>query len=503
MEENGKKIQITHTQNLSAHHFNLTVSTPIDTNANIKTILNLNSYIYDQKVECGSGKAIISGKVGLKVVYIDTDNMTNSLTTSTNFNETYVDAAITSGTYLNIAHSNIVNNILSSDSVLKVNCDISITPIAYINLTLNNPLEDNVDLVTKKNELRTTSISNFVETQFNYNTSMETRDVITKVLCSNNHFSAEKVIAENGHGVVEGKILSSVIYETQLNEESVIKELKEVFNVKCDFEISNLSQDDALDLAFIMDKSQENLTTETDNETNVISIQHCIRVCGVVLQNITLEIVDDVFSTKNEIETVLSNRECTKSSENFTLSEVIFNEINLSKEETAIDEIIANMSISPEITNTYIKDGSIYVEGVVSSMFAYVDENKEYKVKQLETPFILNTKIESDALGCVHNNIYIVDNRIKVKRGTVLEVEYTILLNLTIFEKAKYNIVENFTMGKPLNLSNYDYQIFIAKQGESLWDLCKRIKISLNDIHQYNNNLPPIMNGGEKVIIKR
>ena len=52
-------------------------------------------------------------------------------------------------------------------------------------------------------------------------------------------------------------------------------------------------------------------------------------------------------------------------------------------------------------------------------------------------------------------------------------------------------------------LGEYDYQIFIAKQGETMWDLCKRIKISPENISQYNKDLPLVMNGGEKVIIKR
>jgi len=58
-------------------------------------------------------------------------------------------------------------------------------------------------------------------------------------------------------------------------------------------------------------------------------------------------------------------------------------------------------------------------------------------------------------------------------------------------------------MGKPLNFGDYDFQIFIAKQGETLWELCKRIKIAPNEINKLNKDLPLIMEGGEKVIIRR
>ena len=64
-------------------------------------------------------------------------------------------------------------------------------------------------------------------------------------------------------------------------------------------------------------------------------------------------------------------------------------------------------------------------------------------------------------------------------------------------------MVNNLSIGKALDFSMYDYQIFIAKPDETIWDLSKRIKITPDQLTSYNKNLPPIMTGGEKVIIKR
>ena len=503
MEHNTKNIKIAHTQNLNKFNFNVTISMPIDTNASIKSILDINSYVYDQKVECGNGKAIISGKIGLKALYVDTDNMTSSISSSSNFSETCMDNAITTDTFLNIYNVNVINTVLSSDSTLKVNCEITMQPIAYVNLGLNTSLQEDETLITKKNEIKTNSISSCVNSQFDYTCNLETKDTISKILCSNSYFTAEKVTADNGFAVVEGKLLTDIVYETQNQDETIIKELKDISNVKCDVEIMGLEKDDVLDLSFMLDKSNENISTEVDENTNVIIVKQCIKTCGVVLKTISIDIIDDVFSTANEIETATSHRECTKNAENFTLSEVITNELTLSKEESAIDEIIANLSINPEITNTYIKDNNIYVEGIISSNLAYIDENKEYKFKAIELPFIINTKIHAETLGCVHNNITVIDNRVKVKRGTIIELEYSLFISLTIFEKENHEMVDNFTIGKPLNFGEYDYQIFIAKPNETMWELCKRIKISPNDITTYNKDLPLVCTGGEKVIIKR
>lgn len=503
MEENSKNIQISHTSNLTPLNFNTTLNISIDANANIKTILDINSYIYDQKVECGSGKAIITGKIGVKVLYVDTDNLTNTINDSTSFSETYQDNAITSNTYLNTFNVNIVNNILSSDSTLKINCDVTISPVAYTNLGIANDLDLNDTLITKKKEIKTTTISDCVNSQCEYTTNIETKDIISKVLCNNSYLAVEKVTANNGYAILEGKLCSSLVYESQKDDDIIIKETKETFDVKCDVEIKNLTSDDMLDLSFVLDKHNEETATEIEDNLSIVTTKHIIKVCGVALRTISLDVVDDIFSDSYDLETSLSSRECTKCSEQIHVSEVISNEISLSNDETAIDEVIANLSIKPEITNKYIKDNQLFVEGIISSSLSYVDENKEYKLKIVEVPFIINTKHQLETLNTVHDSISILDSKVKIKRGTIIELEYSILVNLTVFTKENHTMIDSFKIGKTLDFGNYDYQIYIAKQNETIWDLCKRIKISPDNICKYNKGLPPICSGGEKVIIKR
>jgi hypothetical protein len=500
MEEN---LNISYIKNMPQHNFNTTINVAIDSNANIKNILDITTYLFDQRVECGSGKAIISGKIGIKVLYIDTDNMTNTLVDSTNFSETYLDNSITSSTNLNILNSTVLNSILSSDNNLKVNCEVRINPVAYLNIALKSNIKEQENLITKKCELSTSTISQFINTNFEHTINLETKNNITKILCHNSYFAPEKVVANDGFAVVEGVLHSHVVYESNSNENNSLLELFEKTKIKLDVETNGLSKDNTLDLTFAVDKSFDNITTETDEDNNVIVLKNKIQMCGVALKNITINVIDDAFSTTNEIEVNTSQREFTKNCEPLNLSEIVTNEMSLSNDEPAIDEVVANLNITPEITNTYIKDNKLFVEGLISSNLIYVDENKEIKNKQLEIPFVINTKQQLESLGCVHHEIDIVDTKVKVKRGTIIEVEYSLFMNLCIYENKTQSMVDNFTISKALDFSKYDFQIYLAKPKESLWDLCKRIKISPDEIHKHNKDLPLVMEGKEKIIIKR
>ena len=496
-------IKITQIKNLNKLNFNTTLNIPIDANTSIKTLLDVDLFLFDQKVECGNGKAIISGKIGAKVLYIDTDNITNTLTESISFSETYQDGSITNDTYLNVFNSSINHNVLSTDGTLKINCNVNINPIAYLNLPLKNNVKPSDILITKKSELTTKTISQTINTKFDYTSNLETKDNVTKILYHNCYFTPEKTTAQDNLLIVEGKMVSSVVYESNINDDQVVKEIHDVSSLKYDIEITNLEKDAVLDLSFKLDRSVSEILTEFDEDINIITIKNQIMVCGVCLKNVSIDIIDDVFSTINEVEATSCKREYTKYAEKFTVSEVISNETSLQTEEPAIDEVIANLNIVPEVTNTYVKDSNVFIEGLVSSNLIYIDENKAIQTKQLESPFIINTKIQAEKLDGIHVDITVIDNRVKVKRGTIVEMEYSLFANLSIYEKCEQEMVDNLTIGKQLDFSKYDFQIFIAKQNESIWDLCKRIKISPNDIYKYNKELPLVMQGGEKIVIKR
>ncbi len=501
--ENFENKKITFAKNLNKLNFNSTISMPIDANVNIKTILDINTYLFDDNVECGSGKAILSGKIGVKVLYIDTDNISNTLSYSQNFSETFMDNSITSDCFINATKSQIVNNILSSEGTLKINCDITISPILYLNINLNNQIENADNLIIKKNELSATTISAIVDKKIDYTTSFETKASISKILSHNSYFVETNSVSQNGMVVVEGKIYSTLLFETIRDDETKIVELKDTFNTKFNIEADGITPNCYLDMSISLDKSQETLSTESEDDGNYIFITNKIRAVIVATEDTKIELIDDAFSINNEVELHLANREYFKTSNKYYLHDTVSGDITLLDSETAIDELISNLNICAEATSYYLKDNNLQIEGIITSQLTYIDENKDYRQKPCEIPFILNTKLNLVELNCTHIELSIEDCKCRVKRGTIIELEYVLDCNVINYTKEIKEIVDNITIGKNIDYSNYDYQIYLTKPNETLWELCKRIKITMEDILNYNPDLPNIMTGDEKVVIKR
>ena len=499
----NEAISITYAKNLNKQNFNSIINLQIDSKVNVKTILNAYCYIFDEKIESASGKAVLSGKLRVKILYIDTDNITNTITETQPFSETILDNSITYDCFINITSLSCLCEVLSNDDNLKIGCNISFVPIVYVNLAMNNNLALDEHIISKNSTFTTNTIVNNIGTSFNYTTNFETQNNISKILNSESVFCLTNLTSQDGYAIVEGKLFSTIVYETNENEETKIKSLSDVYNIKTDLELPNLTQDSILDLNFKVDCSAENIITELEDDNNIVTITNVIKVKGLELKEISVDIVEDLYSTKNELELNKSSREFVCATNKSCISEAIVGEISLNKDESAIEKIVSNTNVNAEITNIYVKNNSLHFEGIVNSSVIYIDEAKELKSKIVEFPFVVNTKIETETLPTHHIELSLNTSKIKARRGTIIELEYELETCVYLYESTHKEIIDNISIGKSLDFSQYDYQIYIAKPNETMWELCKRIKCHPDDLNKCNKNLPSDFIGGEKIIIKR
>jgi len=121
MEENNCKcIQIS---NLPTLNIKSQLNMNIDSNTHIKQVLNIEACLIDSQIEPMLNKALIKGTIGIKVVYVDIDNMYNSLSDSISFSETLNNDSISSGCDINIVNSQFFAEFDNDDKTLRINID--------------------------------------------------------------------------------------------------------------------------------------------------------------------------------------------------------------------------------------------------------------------------------------------------------------------------------------------------------------------------------------------
>lgn len=489
-------------KNLNKQTFNTSINLQVDSKANIKTILNCSCHFFDVKINSANGKAIVTGRVGVKVLYLDDDNLTNTISDTQPFSENVLDATITSDCNIVLTNLSSSCSCTNNGTSCKADCVISFCPVLYLNLAWNEAEVDS-SYITKQTQLTTTQIKSIVNTSFEHTTNIETHDEISKILFVDSALCQTNVTAQNGYATVEGKIFTTIVYETNEQEETKIKQTKDEISFKTDVELENLNESDILNLTLTLNKNKQNISTELEDDLSVITVDNVVDVCGVVLTKTEINIVDDLYSTNHELSLNKTQREFLCNSKTCYINETIFGELTLSKDEPVIEEIISNCNTSYEITNTYTLNGTIQFEGVITSNLIYLNEDKQVVCKTLEIPYVINTKIEAETLPTHSIDLSVTPSSIKARRGTIVEVEYAVCANINLFDSCTMEIVDNISQGKELDFSKYDYQIFIAKPNETMWELCKRIKCHPNTLNECNKNLPDRFVGNEKIVVKR
>ena len=174
------------------------------------------------------------------------------------------------------------------------------------------------------------------------------------------------------------------------------------------------------------------------------------------------------------------------------------------KEDNQIDEIVATVNHSCLITQSYTEQKSIVLEGVLLSNLIYMTEQREIKSMTCELPFSISKDFELDN-NCQMLNFEITPTRCKtkVKRGNTLSLDYELSVNGYINKRQHSKVLDSIKQGKSFEYGDIAFQITVAKPNETVWDFCKRTHTSETELREYNKEIPPIFQGGEKVIIYR
>ncbi len=471
----------------------------IDNAAQIDKIISITPNVNDVKIEPNKNKANVSGKITLKVVYIDTDGLFNSINDNENFDETVnIDGCdISSSIIINSISYEVENSF--DDRHLRVKVISNLSCCLYDNEKLNTNLDCN-DLITKVNNAKSTYLCNTITSTFSDEINIKVNDNINKILFYNLDMECLKISSNSNYTTISGDYHLHIIYENSNSEICVADNfIPYTQQVETNFDQDNT---DLFCKTKTLQKSIEVKTTLNDNATNLTFTfdNECIIY---VFKTADVNLTEDAFSTKFEIDTKEMIVSLNERIVLPNLETIINNEIEV-KESEIINSIIDINNTCFDITKTNIENNNSVIEGLLYSTVIYRNEEDKVRSINIEVPFILKqTTPEINCEKCiVVPDICIKSNKAKIKRGNTLDIDFSISCNTQIFATKNYKCLSKATPAKPIE-DKCSMQIFITKPNENMWELCKRTKTSAEDIYKYNKNLTNPLKENEKIIIYR
>lgn len=304
---------------------------------------------------------------------------------------------------------------------------------------------------------------------------------------------------------LKGTLHVATLYSTESSESNIeFVENDVTFNglIECHGCKENMIND--VQMKIIEEKIQ--IRPDLDGEERIIAVEVDTRVDVNVYDEEQCTVLEDVYSLERELvvkrEPQQYQRLLCKNQSQTNLKETVLVE-DISKEVLQIYYTSGSCSVE----NMILSDDKINVEGVLFCKIMYVAADDHMPINIFEVPIPFEHQIDIKGLNSTSVvNIspfvnYIGCTMIGAKE---VEVKCTVQMNAIVFDQGNIDVITSVDE-KPIDMKAFQnipgIVGYIVKEKESLWDIAKKYRTTVQNIKKANGIESDSIGKGEKLII--
>jgi hypothetical protein len=227
---------------------------------------------------------------------------------------------------------------------------------------------------------------------------------------------------------------------------------------------------------------------------NTIRFEGEIGVNISITRQCNIDVIDDVFSlthdtevTRNEVDTL------SYSGANF-FKERVFGQIDLPSPCALVAVPASTAFVAKSVV-----DNGLVVEGVATVEIIYQTEDGLGSARA-EVPFSLSFDGNFD-----HNTeayLTVLETAVKIK-GTTAEIALMVGVQTASYTRLDASYISSVELGLEKEINRAGLSLYVADEGDGLWEVCKALTATPKEINEQNPNLNFPLRFGEKVLYFR
>ncbi|SHH32635.1 DUF3794 and LysM peptidoglycan-binding domain-containing protein [Tepidibacter thalassicus] len=480
-----------------------------DIKEDVFEIIKTEGYISLKKEDVMEGKVILRGDLNYNVIYLTQDKKVSNLNGKLEFNEVMEKDDISLDMKIiligDIEHidANIIN-----ERKIKLGCLINIRGSLFgrNKVDIIRDITGLDDVQTRRKDIYYEDIvgiergESVVKEIINLGENEDIEDVISlnpKVKIKETRLSDNKVIL-GGVLVLNPIVLSKEGSLIKLNDVDI--EFTQFIEVPGACEgMREYAYVDLLDFKF-------NLIDDEGGKCNSLEIDATIKSKVKVSESISREVLQDAYcpyrGLKLDEKYLTLNKLMDFGVEDFIINENVQND----REDIEIKEIL-NVDAKVFITDNFIMENKNTLEGIVHVDIIYIPVEGLRPVYMIteEIPFKHSVNlINIDENMKPYTTVQLENIDYSLKKNEI-EVKFKCKLSYEIIQNIQSKFIVNGELQGDIDLSSKpSITIYIAKEGETLWDVAKRYNTSLEELAQTNEiDKEEILKEGQYLIIEK
>ena len=463
----------------------LAVECNISAGCNVTKVLSMTVESYVQSSEVLNGVINYSGVVDTRVVVMAEDGQINTICSSCPFASKFENADIESGQDAYIKVKVIDYNVESiGGEMIKLVVNLEQKGFVVGNHEVGTISCHDDDVCIKNEEIDVIDYKGSAKETFTVESDINLRENIKKVILTESKTLVRSVDAGSGFVTVSGDVITRVLYLTE-NDKFESGYVYDTF--KQEVELEGVTRESSVEGEVFV--KQEDVVTEVvqDEKGGKIVVKVPVVITVRAFEQAKVTVVKDLYSVKSEVNI---------STESFNMTEIcpvevvegkIEGSLSLDEEHPRVDKLLFSGGNNVTVTNSYIKDGEIFIEGIAKTTAVYLnDEDSSLHSVQLDVPFTISDKFDAEDGGILIVDAVVTDVDVVVKKGREFYYDAKVKATVSYCHDLLGGVISSAVKEEDYGDRDYAMEVIFAPTGKDLWEVAKTAKVKEEQIVAQN-----------------
>jgi len=473
-----------------------------DSKPDILSTLNSTGIVSVYKKEVQNGRVRVDGNINIYIMYLadSLDDRIRGLNTNLDFSENFVvsDCTQEMRAELETCIKSIECKVLNGRKInIKVTLDTAVKIFAEEETELICDLNDK-DIQVLKPTHKINSLIGIGETKTSIKETIniDNQDNLAEIIKCNLRIINKDIKISYNKVLAKADVELKIAY---LTEESKIKVITCNLPIVGFIDMPNIAENSICDANY---QVKNIIIKPNPVEEHSIYVEIEMGISSECYEEKEINLIEDLYSTCSNLE--FNKRSVTTISNKMKRQQALNVNTKVNIPEIAGNELI-DVDIQPTITNVVKRNSRIIYEGELQLNLLYSDEGQnQTNSKATAIPFEITLENTENAENLQDNpTIEVQSSNCKVEGGAV-NCNIDLMLNAGLQENANLDIIDEINVGELEDIQDYSVVIYIVKKGDTLWQIAKRFKSTVDDIARVNGlEDSNRINEGEKLYIPK
>ncbi len=473
-----------------------------DSKPDILSTLNTSGMVSIYKKEVQNGRVRIDGNINVYIMYLadNAEDKVRGLNTSLDFSESFVLPECTGDMRadLETCIKNIECKVLNGRKInIKVTLDTRIKVFVVDETEVICDL-NNSDIQVLKPTHKINSLIGAGETKayIKETINIDTKDNLAEILKCNLRIINKDVKNSYNKVLTKAEVELKIAYLTEENQIRVVTcELPVVGFI----DMPNITENSMCDVHYQV----KNIIVKPNSvEEHSIYVEIEMGICAECYEEKEISLVEDMYSTCSNLK--FNKRVVTTVSNKMRKEQLLNVNSKINMPEIIGNELI-DVDIIPNITKITKNNSKIMCEGEMLLTVLYSEEGQmSINSKNTTLPFemTLDSIDNAEKMDAVPN-VEIQSSNCKIDGGAI-NCNVDLKFDVGLQENRDLNIIDEILETELEDPQDYSVIIYIVKKGDTLWQIAKRFRSTVDDIVRVNGlENPHRILEGEKLYIPK